>query len=122
MGTSPLVDGAYAGTQLQRTIWYDRLGDYFIVMDDVSMDRVGTFNVNWNFGRDRAVTVDGQSASTNGSGANVSVFNVGNVVSYTVGADEQNPYRGWNSSKYGELVPPLRFAPMPGVRRTGSSA
>ncbi len=100
-----LVDGAYAGTQLQRTIWYDRLGDYFIVMDDVSMDRVGTFNVNWNFGRDRAVTVDGQSASTNGSGANVSVFNVGNVVSYTVGAGEQNPYRGWNSSKYGELVP-----------------
>lgn len=100
-----LVDGAYAGSQLQRTVWYDRVGDYFIVMDDVSMDRVGTFNVNWNFGRDRTVVVDGQSASTNGPGANVTIMNVGNEVNYTVGSGERTPYRGWNSSKYGELVP-----------------
>lgn len=100
-----LVDPAYPGTWLQRTIWYDRQGDYFIVMDDISMDRVGTFYLNWNLGRDRGTVVDGQSVASTGSGANVSLINVGNPVSYTVAAGETSPYRGWNSAKYGELVP-----------------
>ena len=101
-----VVDPAYVGTQLQRTIWYDRVGDYFIVVDDVSMDRVGTFYLNWNFERDRMVTIDGQSASTSGPGANVSVINVASPVSYSVGAGQKSPYRGWSSEAYGELVPP----------------
>ena len=100
-----VVDPAYVGTQLQRTIWYDRVGDYFIVVDDVSMDRVGTFYLNWNFERDRMVTIDGQSASTSGPGANVSVINVASPVSYSVGAGQKSPYRGWSSEAYGELVP-----------------
>ena len=100
-----IVDPAYPGTRLQRTVWYDRLGDYFIVMDDVSMDRVGTFYLNWNLGRDRSVGIEGQSAVTNGSGPNVSLINVGNPVGYTVVAGQRNPYRGWNSAKYGELAP-----------------
>ena len=100
-----IVDPAYAGTRLQRTVWYDRRGDYFIVMDDVVMDRAGTFYLNWNLGRDRTATVDEQSVVSSGSGANVSLINVGNPVTYSVVAGATSPYRGWNSSKYGELVP-----------------
>ncbi len=100
-----IVDLAYPGTRLQRTVWYDRVGDYFIVMDDVSMDRVGTFYLNWNLGRDRSVAVDGQSVASSGSGANVSLINVGNAVGYSVVSGSSSPYRGWNSAQYGELVP-----------------
>lgn len=100
-----IVDPAYAGTQLQRTVWYDRIGDYFIVMDDVVMDRVGTFYVNWNLGRDRSIAVDGATVASSGSGANVSLINVGNPVEFSVASGQTAPYRGWNSAKYGELVP-----------------
>lgn len=100
-----IVDPAYPGTTLQRTVWYDRLGDYFIVMDDVTMDRVGTFYLNWNLGRDRGTVVDEQSVASTGGGANVSLINVGNPVNYTVASGQTAPYRGWNSAKYGELVP-----------------
>lgn len=100
-----IVDPAYEGTTLRRTVWYDRRGDYFIVMDDVAMDRLGTFFANWNLGPDRVVEITEQGVTTSGSGANLSLVNVATPVTYSLVAGQRNPYRGWNSQKYGEMSP-----------------
>ncbi len=107
-----IVDGAYANTHLQRTIWYDRIGDFFIVMDDVGPASPATFYANWNLGRYRTVVIDGQSAATEGTGANVSIINVASPVTLSSAAGSKDPWRGWNSTEYGELVasPTLRAA------------
>ncbi len=108
-----IVDSAFGGKRLQRSIWYDREGDYLVVMDDVDA-AVGTnYFANWNVGRDRTVTIDDQTASTSGSGANVSLINVGTAVSLSSAAGKKSPWQGWNSAKYGELVasPSIRAVP-----------
>lgn len=100
-----IYDPAYSGGSLQRSVWYDRVGNYFVVMDDVQMPRMGTFFANWNLGRDRGVEVDDQAAHSTGKSANVSLFNVGDPVTFDYATGSQNPWWGWNSMRYGELVP-----------------
>ncbi|NQU36699.1 MAG: heparinase II/III family protein [Actinobacteria bacterium] len=100
-----IVDRAYAREPIRRTIWYDRLGDFFVVMDDIVTRKNASFYANWNVGRDRKVTLNGQEASTDGPGANVSIINVGSPVSMSSVAGSRSPWRGWNSTKYAELVP-----------------
>lgn len=116
-----VVDRGVAGSTLQRTIWYDRTGDFFVVMDDVETGKPAPFFANWNLGRDRTVTIDGQVVSTDGPGANVSLINVASPVTWSVltGKSGSN-WGGWSSFKYGELVasPSVRARATQGTNRT----
>lgn len=98
-------DAAYVRSSIQRSVWYDRAGDFFVVMDDVSTRKPRYISQNWNLGRDRTVTVNGAAAATAGSGANVSIISVGDTPDYSVLTGSRNPWRGWNSAAYGELSP-----------------
>jgi len=100
-----IVDSGYPGARLQRTVWYDRRGDFFVVMDDVATGSPASFYANWNVGRDRTVQIADQVASTEGPGANVSIINVASPVSISAVSGSKSPWAGWNSTKYGELVP-----------------
>jgi len=146
-----LTDRSYRGQRLRRSIWYDRVGQFFVVMDDVATSKARWSYVNWNLGRDRTVTkyptsiivpkpipiptgtptpvpvdpqqgdtptpdpsptvdhwagfVRGTVISTSGPGADASLISVGNTPRVSVASGRRDSYRGWNSSKYGELVP-----------------
>jgi hypothetical protein len=116
-----VVDRAYSKTQLRRTIWYDRTGDFFVVMDDVETGKPRSFFANWNLGRDRIVTIDDQVASTDGPGANVSLINVASPVTWSLLKGQKgSDWGGWSSIKYGELVPSpsVRASVAAGTTRT----
>ncbi len=112
-----LVDRAYRRTQLVRTVWYDRVGDFFVVVDDVRQRKrarkVRSVLQNWNLGRDRKVEVAGSAAHSMGSGANVSVISVGGSPGYSVLRGSRYPWGGWNSELYSEV------APSPSIRVSG---
>lgn len=100
-----IYDPAYSGGSLQRSVWYDRVGDYFVVMDDVQMPIMGSFFATWNLHRNRGVQINDQAVHSTGSGSNISIFNVGEPVMFDSATGSKAPWRGWNSAKYGELVP-----------------
>lgn len=105
-----LTDRAYRRTGLTRTVWYDRRGDFFVVVDAVRQRRRRTVSQNWNVGRDRTVEVIGSSAHTSGSGANISLISVGSAPEYSLLRGSHSPWGGWNSQFYSEVsaAPSLR--------------
>ena len=114
-----LTDPSYgkSGTVV-RTIFYDRIGDYFVVLDDVKAKKPRTFFQNWNLGPDRTVTSQvlpdlvSSRTDTEGSGPNVSIINLGTPSSQRVLTGSTAPYAGWNSANYGLISasPSLRVA------------
>lgn len=99
-----IVDRSYPSNPIHRSVWYDRRGDFLIVMDGAAGPGRRSFQ-NWNLGVDRAVRVSGASAATEGKGANLSVISVGNAPTYSVAKGQTSPWRGWNSPSYGEITP-----------------
>ena len=114
-----LRDYTYRGVGLQRIIWYDRVGGFFVVQDDITSSKTRTVFQNWNLGRDRSVAVGAGTATTSGAGANLSIVSIGSQPSYSSVAGSRNPWRGWNSQKYGELVrsPSVHVAARAGRQR-----
>lgn len=106
-----LRDSSYGkkGT-IERTVVYDRQGDYFVVVDNITSNKSRQICQNWNFRRDRNVNLDSSQSSTTGPGANLTAISVGGTGSHSVIEGSKNPWGGWNSQKYGELVasPSLR--------------
>lgn len=100
-----LADRSYRKTSLTRTIWYDRQGDFFVVIDTIKQQRRRTVSQNWNLGRDRAVELVGSSAHTTGAGANLSLISVGTAPGYSVLQGSYSPWGGWNSEFYSEVAP-----------------
>lgn len=104
-----LLDRAYARTGIVRTVWYDRIGEFFVVIDDVQQRKPsrkrGSVAQNWNFGPDRTVRLEGSSAHTEGTGANVSVISVGGAPGYSILRGSRSPWGGWNSEQYSEVTP-----------------
>ncbi len=109
-------DTAYGSrATINRTTWFDREAEFLIVIDDVSTPRRERIVQNWNLDRTRTVTsaVDGQGIQqfdSHGSGSNVSLRSavLGSQVSTSAAdssAGRTNPWRGWSSYVYGELVP-----------------
>ncbi|MGV1036315.1 MAG: heparinase II/III domain-containing protein [Candidatus Nanopelagicales bacterium] len=99
-----LRDYSYRGVGLQRIIWYDRVGGFFVVQDDIASSKTRTVFQNWNLGRDRSVAVGAGTATTTGAGANLSIVSIGSRPGYSSVSGSRDPWRGWNSQKYGELV------------------
>lgn len=112
-------DYSYRGVGLQRIIWYDRVGGFFVVQDDISSSKTRTVFQNWNLGRDRSVALGAATAATSGAGANISIVSIGNAPSYSSASGSRDPWRGWNSQKYGELVrsPSVHVAARAGRQR-----
>ncbi len=100
-----LADRSYRRTSLTRTIWYDRQGDFFVVIDTVRQQRRRIVSQNWNLGRDRTLELVGSSAHTHGDGANVSLISVGTAPGYSVLQGSYSPWGGWNSEFYSEVAP-----------------
>lgn len=100
-----LMDRAYRRSSIKRTIWYDRRGDFFVVIDTVRQRRRRSTFQNWNLGRDRAVQLVGSAAHSGGPGANLSLISVGNSPAYSVVRGSYSPWGGWNSEYYSEVKP-----------------
>ncbi|MEI8082369.1 MAG: heparinase II/III family protein, partial [Actinomycetes bacterium] len=120
-----MIDTSYgnAGT-IVRTVFYDRIGDYFVVLDDVTTDRPRVFFQNWNLGPDRTVTSETSAdllssrTDTDGTGPDVSIINLGAGSYQQVLAGSTAPYAGWNSANYGLITP----SPSLQVTSSGTSA
>lgn len=103
-----LTDSSYGSkANIARTVFYDRTGDYFIIMDDVQSKSARTIFQNWNLGASRSVALtqaaDAQPgrADTDGGGSNVSLISVGTPSTQQVLTGSTSPYAGWNSANYG---------------------
>lgn len=100
-----IVDRAYGDPVITRSVWYDRKGEFFVVVDHTTMARTRKVSQNWNLGRDRTVDATAAAAHTSGKGPNVSLFFIGEPAGVSVVSGGTSPWRGWNSRVYGQLVP-----------------
>ncbi len=108
--TVTVIDPGYSGATITRTVHYDRPGGFLVVWDTATTSTARTWAQHWQLGRDRQVRVtntpDGPVAATTGTGPNLSLRWVGpSPAQVTVSRGATNPLLGWNSQKYGELVP-----------------
>ena len=112
-----VVDRGYTGITITRTIAYDRVEDVMVVWDRLTTATPVRASQQWGLGRDREVSLQGDAASSEGPGANVSMLFAAGGSPLDLQAGRQNPWRGWNSAAYGELSP----APSVRATQTGTS-
>lgn len=107
-----ILDRPYKKSTIERKVWYDRKGGFFVVMDDVRLAKTATLYQNWNFAPDRSVELSRGAAHTSGTGANLSVISVGNLPSYRIYRGSKTPLAGWSALKYGSVTksPSLRIS------------
>ncbi len=107
-----VVDRGYRGVTLTRTIVYDRAQNLFVVWDRLVSAASVKASQQWGLGPDRGTTVTPDMVSSTGAGANVSLLFTGGSDGQDVVSGAKAPWRGWNSSAYGQL------SPAPSVRST----
>lgn len=109
------------GVKLVRTVYYDRRLDYLVVLDHATATEARDFVLQWNLPAGKTVDVTGgrsvTTASTTGSGGNVSLALLGPEHEVEVLEGSQDPIAGWSSSAYGSLSP----SPSVHATRNGTS-
>ncbi|MFZ1362382.1 MAG: heparinase II/III family protein [Candidatus Nanopelagicales bacterium] len=98
-----ILDRPYKNSSIERKVWYDRRGDFFVVMDDIKLAKSTSTFQNWNLPNDKAVSVDSDSAHTSGSGTNLSLISVGQPTQQRLYRGSKSPWAGWTSPKYGSV-------------------
>ncbi|MDQ1676110.1 MAG: hypothetical protein QOC93_1254 [Actinomycetota bacterium] len=106
---------ALTGTTWIRTVLYSRTGGYLVVDDDLVNGRTEEMRQRWNLPETGTTTVSGQTLSTDGAGADLSLIWVGTQARVTVTTGQRSPLLGWRGYKYGAAF----AAPMAEAQLTG---
>lgn len=99
-----ILDRPYKSSSIERKVWYDRRGNFFVVMDDINLAKSTSAYQNWNLPQSSTVALSANSVHTNGSGANVSLISVGTPASLRLYKGSKSPWSGWTSARYGSVA------------------
>lgn len=92
---------ALQGTTWQRTVFFSRTGNYLIVDDRVTNTSARPMIQRWNLGADRSFQRAPGVLATDGDGANLSMFWLGDAPALTITKGQREPLLGWRSMRYG---------------------
>lgn len=98
-----VLDRPYKNSSIERKVWYDRKGNFFVVMDDVKLSKSASMYQNWNLNQGSSVAIEANGVHTSGSGANVSLISVGTPTAQRFYRGSKSPWAGWSAPKYGSV-------------------
>lgn len=112
-----VVDRAYAGVVITRTVAYDRATDAIVVWDRLQSAKAVRASQQWGVAPGHLVSLAADEAATSGTGSELSMLFAGGGAPLDVVSGASSPRRGWNSTAYGDLTP----APSVRATQTGTA-